>query len=185
MSSATYQYGEIVDVTVHCARVDHHAEGELWVQVPGAKAGSLIPLTGAVSVTLVQPADGPAQPGDVWRDCRGLRWFAFDQRRDIDLDEPDIVLTNGHTSPRTMGMVCRDYAPLTLEYRVPAPVMNGTTCEDITGEDELAEPETDWAQYGWCNCDAAPGEACHQKGQPRQRPHLNRPRVDEVAEVIA
>lgn len=113
----TYQWNETVDIAIRGARVDHHADGELWIQVPGAKAGSLVPLTDAVSVTTVQPADGPAQPGDIWRDKTGRRWFAYDV--DTTYDGRQVKLTNGHMQPRYMKELCADYAPLTLEYRAP------------------------------------------------------------------
>lgn len=146
--NATYQWNETVDITIRGARVDHHADGELWVQVPGAKAGSLVPLTDAVRVLVTQPADGPAQPGDVWKDGTGDRWMAFEKRTIPIVGRVEVFLTNGF-SERSLRGLCEDYAPLTLEYRAPAPVMNGTSCEDITGENEPAvDPRCDCEEMG-------------------------------------
>lgn len=134
-----YQWNETVDIAIRGARVDHHADGELWIQVPGAKAGSLIPLTDAVSVERVAPADGPVQFGDIWSDRHGTRWFARFYEPEWADDDKDpmkelptndegsvLVLSCGSggpcgTSDKAPAEVSRRWGPLTLVYREPAP----------------------------------------------------------------
>lgn len=113
-----YQWNETVDIAIRGARVDHHADGELWVQLPGAKAGSLVPLTDAVSVTVTQPADGPAQPGDIWRTPEGVRWFTYEE---MQYGHIALRLTSGELRNWTLAEICESFGTPVLEYRAPAP----------------------------------------------------------------
>lgn len=153
MSQQTYTTGEVVDIVIRGARVDLHAvtENALYIQVPNAKAGSLIPLTDGVDVTLVQPADGPAQPGDIWRTPAGVRWFAYEE---LEYGNVVLRLTSGELRNFTLREVCERFGSLTLEYRVPAPVADAPSPQPTTprrfdkdGDPWLQEDDGRWRMY--------------------------------------
>lgn len=131
-----YQHGEIVNITIKNARVGIKGVDSdprrLYVDLgawddgvnKGREWGMTFPTTvESVTVERVAPAEWPPQPGDVWRDRHGTRWFATDI---ADYDEASnrvvSMVSQGSYSygePRPADALNAQYGPLTLVYREP------------------------------------------------------------------
>lgn len=76
---STYIPGEIVDVTVQCARVEAYDEDErlLTVQYGRSHFVVALDLNEATRVRRLRPVAGEPRPGDVWEDRHGGRHFAY------------------------------------------------------------------------------------------------------------
>jgi hypothetical protein len=102
--------GETVDVIVHTAVITVadpltvSVNGETLV-VPGTDAG------GNVDVRLVQPANWPPQPGDVWTDGSDTKWFGVQAGANVGL----VAETGG--GPQAPSQVKQAHRPLVLSYR--------------------------------------------------------------------
>lgn len=121
---ADYVYGETVTIcaTGKVSVFDGHG---LIVEL--AQGGRVNVAFGPdVTVDRQVPADGEPQPGDLWTDVHGQRWFAIEDWHE---DQPPRVRLCGE-SPYGMGAnedpvkVNQRCGPLTLVYR-PEPTSGG------------------------------------------------------------
>lgn len=77
-TALTYQYGEIVDLSIKGARVVAFTNGELQLELTEDQAWVCVkPAIGSVDVTRIVPADGEVHPGDLWRGKDGSHWFVI------------------------------------------------------------------------------------------------------------
>lgn len=140
--SAPYQHGEIVDITIRGARVDTCSHRGLFVTIPGADHSISLPTdtdgmpVDAIDVTVTQPADGPARPGDIWRNASGVRWFAY---KELQFGDPVLRLTSGELRDYTLTGICEVFGAPVLEYRVPEPV--AAEPEPVAGKDFLTDAQ--------------------------------------------
>ncbi|HEY9476523.1 MAG TPA: hypothetical protein VIS06_22075 [Mycobacteriales bacterium] len=122
---ATFQPGEIVDITIKGARVESH-DGDGMIVNLGGTARITIPVvlpsdSATVTVEGVAPAEWPPQPGDLWRSADGRVWFAAD-RADYNYDSADqiVMISEGawrYGDDRTPQDLNRNAGPLTLVRR--------------------------------------------------------------------
>lgn len=94
--TAEFVVGEIVDITIRGARI-HAVHGDpdtnaLTIGIEHAASWTTaVPMVDSVTVERVAPPEWPPQAGDLWRDRRGLLWFARELTDDDDEPVVDLV----------------------------------------------------------------------------------------------
>jgi hypothetical protein len=123
-----FKVGELVDITIRCARVvpaavDPDAMPYIKVHVGTEEFLMEIPVSSlAVTVERVAPAEWPPVAGDLWRDARGGLWFAHvvltrGGQREMRL-QPHHESDDGYWTP---WRLLAERGPLALVHREPQP----------------------------------------------------------------
>lgn len=121
------QPGETVDITIRGARVAYTIDNIDKQTTSTFKIGVYdnqdryltIPPNDLpnVDVRRVTPADGEPQPGDIWRDATGERYFAYGQRNN-GVAFCSVIEGNFRSWQHLHAGSC---GPITLEYRPEPP----------------------------------------------------------------
>ncbi|WP_062434867.1 hypothetical protein [Herbidospora daliensis] len=128
----TYQRGETVRISFEAKLHDAHDDGTVHLRVPGNMGDDFFTRLDfaetALTIERTLPADGDAQPGDVWRDASGGMWFAQTVDTDDAAGEPYVILIPAQTSrwgrrPTHDDLygVNREFGPMALIWRDERP----------------------------------------------------------------
>jgi hypothetical protein len=132
--TASYQTGEIIQVALQ-GSIYRHAVGDdltvaeltITVETEHGLFDVTVPLPAPtstserkpVTVRRLAPADGPPQPGDVWQDADGGRWFAV--RHTDRYDNVEVLLTRDGRETCTVADVHQQHVLVRRLYRVEQP----------------------------------------------------------------
>lgn len=118
--SARFEPGEVVDVHIKGARVVRYETPDydpdcLVVTLPNGADETRLPMPSwNVTVERAAPPEWPPQPGDVWRDPTGVKWFAAEP---LTGEEEPLMLPAAAWLGCHASEALADHGPFELLYR--------------------------------------------------------------------